>query len=180
MPPIPAAQLTPDQRAAVDEIVAGPRGALIGPFVPTLRSPELMRRLQRLGEYLRYDNALGPRHKELAILLTAAVWSQNFEWHVHRPMARDAGISDAIVDAIAEGRQPQGMTAEDQLVYDFFQELLRVRTVSDDLYARVVQVFGERGVIDLVTTIGYYSTLAMIMNVARTPVPDNGLPAFRL
>src|SRR5687768_5898987 len=120
MPPIPAEQMTPEQRQAVAEIASGPRGALIGPFVPSLRSPEFMRRLQRLGEYLRYDNALGPKLTELAILLTAAAWRQNFEWSVHAPVARQAGLVPAIIDAVAAGRRPPRMSEDEAIVHDVF------------------------------------------------------------
>ena len=87
MPPIPAEQMTPAQRKAAAEMTAGPRGAVIGPFIPALRSPEFTRRLQRVGEYLRYEAALPPRLREMAILLVAREWTQNFEWDVHAPIA---------------------------------------------------------------------------------------------
>jgi len=171
MPPIPAARLTKAQRVAVREIVAGRRGRLSGPFIPSLRSPEFMNRLQRLGEYLRYDNALQPRLREMVILLTARQWTQRYEWHVHAPLAIAHGLKRDVVRAIAEGHRPPAMTRNEALVYDFYMELQRHRTVSDATYRRAVAAFGERGVIDLVGAAGYYATLAMIMNVARTPVP---------
>jgi 4-carboxymuconolactone decarboxylase len=174
MPPIPPEQMTPEQRQAVEEIASGRRGGLIGPFVPSLRSPEFMRRLQRLGEYLRYDNAVGSRLSEMAILLTARAWTQDFEWHVHASIAQQAGLSAQIVDAIAAGRRPAGMALDEALVHDFFDELQRSRAVTDDTYARAVQLLGEQGVVDLVGIVGYYSTLAMIMNVAQTPAPEEG------
>jgi 4-carboxymuconolactone decarboxylase len=178
MPPIPAAQMTPDQRAAAEEVASGRRGALIGPFIPAVRSPEFMRRLQRLGEYLRYDNALPRKLSEMAILLTARTWMQEFEWHVHAPIARQAGLSEQTIDAIAAGRRPPGMMAEEAVVHAFFEELQTSRTVGDATYGRALAAFGEAGVIDLVGIIGYYSTLAMIMNVARTPAPEGAPRAF--
>jgi 4-carboxymuconolactone decarboxylase len=171
MPPIPADRLTPAQRQVAAEIVAGRRGDVYGPFVPALRSPEFTRRLQALGEYLRYDHTLEPRLREMAILLTAREWSQEFEWAVHAPIARDAGLAPAIVEAIADRRPPPDMREDEALVHDFVVELLRDRGVCDATYARGVEAFGEQGVIDLVGTVGYYATLAMIMNVARTPPP---------
>jgi 4-carboxymuconolactone decarboxylase len=176
MPPIPAERMSEAQRAAADEIISGRRGELSGPFVPALRSPELMRRLQRLGEYLRYDHALAPRLRELVILLTAREWTQQFEWHVHAPLARDAGLASDIIDGIANGRRPSGMTRDEALVYDFVQELHRTRSVSDATYASAIEAFGEQGVIDMVAAVGYYTTLAMIMNVARTPAPGGTPP----
>lgn len=178
MPPLGVDQMTDAQRMAAAEIADGPRGRVDGPFVPSLRSPEFTRRLQKLGEYLRYDHALGPRLREMVILLTAREWTQNYEWHVHEPIARQAGLPADTIAAIAEGRRPDHMAAEEGLVWDFFWELQRSRSVSDATYRRAVEAFGEQGVIDLVGAVGYYSLLAMIMNVARTPVPEGVRPAL--
>ena len=169
LPPISPAQLTADQQAVVDEMTAGPRGAVIGPFVATLRSPELTRRLQRLGEYIRYNAALPEKLRELAILLTAREWKQGFEWDVHAPLAAQAGLSDAVIAAIARGHAPSSMGPEELLVYSVFTELHRTRAVTDATYGAACREFGEQGVVDLVALIGYYTMLAMIMNVAQTP-----------
>ena len=169
LPPIPPEQLTADQRAAVDELVASPRGGVIGPFVATLRSPELTRRLQRLGEYIRYSAALPGKLRELAILLTAREWKQGFEWDVHAPLAAQAGVSDAVIAAIAQGHAPASMGADELLVYSVSTELHRTRAVGDSTYSAACREFGEQGVVDLIALIGYYTTLAMVMNVAQTP-----------
>jgi 4-carboxymuconolactone decarboxylase len=176
MPPLPSARLTRAQRTAVRELESGPRGKVIGPFVPALRSPELMSRLQRLGEYLRYDNVLGRRLTELAVLLTARSWTQQFEWALHSEIAAAEGVPRAVIDAIAAGRKPRALRSGDAAVYDFFVELRRTQAVTDSTYARAVAELGEAGVIDLIGVIGYYSTLAMIMNVARTPLPPGYTP----
>jgi 4-carboxymuconolactone decarboxylase len=168
MPMIPDGELTADQRKAVADIVAGPRGHLVGPFIPLLRSPDFMNRLQRTGEYLRFNSAFEPRLSELAILITARAWSQNFEWHHHRPIAEKAGLRPDVVEAIASGRRPETMSMDEAAIYDFLDELLRTRNVSDATYQRVVRMFGERGVIDLIGIHGYYSLLAMILNVTHT------------
>jgi 4-carboxymuconolactone decarboxylase len=169
LPPIPPAQLTADQQAVVDEMLAGPRGVVIGPFVATLRSPELTRRLQQLGEYLRYNAALPPKLREMAILLTAREWKQGFEWDVHAPLAANAGLGPGLIAAIAEGRGPASMDPGESLVHAVFTELHRTRAVSDATYSAASTEFGEQGVIDLIALIGYYTTLAMILNVAQTP-----------
>jgi 4-carboxymuconolactone decarboxylase len=169
LPPIPPARLTADQQAVVDEMLAGPRGGVIGPFVATLRSPELTRRLQRLGEYIRYNAALPEKLRELAILLTAREWKQGFEWDVHAPLAAQAGLSDAVIAAIAHGHAPSSLGSDELLVYSVFTELHLTRAVTDATYGAACREFGEQGVIDLVALIGYYTTLAMIMNVAQTP-----------
>ena len=180
LPPIPPEQLTLEQKLAVDELVGGKRGAVIGPFLATLRSPELTRRLQRLGEYLRYQAALPEVLREMAILLTAHEWRQGFEWEVHAPLAAKAGLSVGTIDAIAEGRVPQAMARGETLIYDVVNELHRTHAVSDTTYEAAVAEFGEQGVVDLIALVGYYTTLAMVMNVAQiggqSPWPDPRAP----
>lgn len=168
MPVIPDAQLTEEQRNAVADIVAGPRKSLVGPFIPLMRSPDFMNRLQKTGEYLRFRSVFEPRLSELAILITARAWSQNFEWHHHRPIAEKAGLRTAIIEAIAEGRRPQAMAMDEANIYDFLDELARTKNVSEPTYKRVAAMFGEKGVIDLIGIHGYYSLLAMVLNVTHT------------
>lgn len=169
MPPLASADLDDAQKAVAAELAAGPRGGVVGPFVAALRSPEFASRLQRLGAYLRYENRLGPRLTELAILLTARAWSQAYIWSMHTGPAAAAGVASETIDAIGNGRRPAGMSEGESLVYDFLDELMSTQAVSDTIYERAVDALGEAGVIDLIGLAGYYSTLAMILNVARTP-----------
>lgn len=178
MPPIPADKMTDAQRKLEAVMVAGPRGGLIGPFVPLLRSPEFMDRLQKTGEYLRYNSAFEPRLSELAILITARLWSQNFEWYAHRPIAEKAGLRVSIIEAVAEGRRPAEMAMDEATIWDFLDELIRTRTVSEPTYQRALKMFGERGVIDLVGIHGYYSLLAMVLNVTQAPLPAGATPGL--
>ena len=175
MPPLPPDSLTAAQRAAADELSRGPRGGVFGPFVPLLRSPDLLTPLQKTGEYLRYKSALPPRLSELAILLVARRWRQQVEWHIHAPIAEQAGLARAHIDAIAQGRRPEGMQEDEATLYDFLTELQLNHSVSDTTYGRGVEHFGERGVVDLCGLCGYYTTLAMVMNAAQTALPD-GVP----
>jgi 4-carboxymuconolactone decarboxylase len=170
MPPIPREKMTDAQKKAADELAAGPRGTLAGPFIPLLRSPELMSRLQKTGEYLRFHNSVGQRLTEFVILLTARQWTQQYEYDVHTPLALKAGVKLEIVTAISEGRRPTGMAADEEAAYDFCTELRQNHSVSDATYARAISSFGEQGVVDMTGLVGYYTTLAMIMNVARTPI----------
>lgn len=171
LPPIPPEQWSPEQRQHAEEIINGPRGGLISPFVPLLRSPELMTHAGRMGEYLRYRSAIGLRLSELAILVTARQWTQQVEWAIHAPIAQREGIAPETIEAIAQGRQPSGLPADELLVHDFCIELHRNRSVSDPTWAAAISRFGEQGVMDLIAINGYYSMLSMVMNAARTPVP---------
>ena len=177
MPPIQPDAMTDAQRDAVAEHERA-RGAPItgGPWVPLMRSPEVMRRSRAMGDYLRYDTALPPRLSEFVILLTARMWTQQYEWYVHHDIAVEAGLSPAITRAIADGRPPSDMAEDEALLYALFTELHETKAVSDDTYVRAVARFGEAGVIDTVGIIGYYSLLAMVMNTARTPLPEGTEP----
>jgi 4-carboxymuconolactone decarboxylase len=175
LPPLTQDQMTAGQRAAAAEISSGPRGAVIGPFAPLLRSPELMTRLQKVGEYLRFESPLDRRLFEMTILWVARWWDQQFEWSFHHPLALEAGLDPAIADAIAEDRRPEGMDEAAAAVWDVLDELHRTRRVSDDTYARALGELGEVGVVEVVATAGYYTTLAVVMNAARTPAPGGPL-----
>jgi len=178
LPPIAISALTDAQRVAAGAVINGPRGALLGPFVPMLRSPDLLDRAQRLGEYLRYHSAIPNRLRELAILIAARHWSQTYEWHVHAPIAERAGLARRVIDALADDRRPEIMTAEETTIYEFCTQVHRKHCVSDATYAAALALLGEQGVVDLCGVCGYYSMLAMIMNVARTALPEGASVPF--
>jgi 4-carboxymuconolactone decarboxylase len=169
MPPLPAAKMTDAQRKAAEEMIAGPRKGVKGPFVPLLRRPELMDRLQKVGEYLRFQSSLDQRISELVMLVVSREWTQQFEWFVHVPLGRKAGISEDTIAALADGRRPSGMSEDEQVAYDFCEELLRNKGVSETTYRLAVDRFGENGVIDMLGVAGYFTTVSMIMNVAHSP-----------
>jgi len=172
-PVIPPEQYTPAQREAAARLVAGPRGEVRGPFVPLLYSPELLDRGQRLGEYLRYGCAVPEDLREFAILVAARHWRQEYEWHAHAPLAVRAGVAQSVVDALALGREPAGISPELEVVYRFCRAVHETGRVDDGLFASARQLLGENGVVDLVGLCGYYAMLAMVLNVARTPVPGD-------
>ena len=169
MPPMKMEDMNAEQKAAAEELISGPRGAVFGPFIPLMRSPELMNRLQKVGEYLRYQSALEPRLNEFVMLIVSRHWTQQFEWCMHYPLAIKAGIKPEILDALADGRRPNGMAEDEETAYDLCDELFRTHGVSDATYERAIKKFGERGVVDMIGLAGYFTTVSMIMNVARTP-----------
>jgi 4-carboxymuconolactone decarboxylase len=180
MPPIPADQLTPAQQKAIEELRSARGIELRGPWVPLLRSPEVLSRARAMGDYLRFNSALPPRLSEFVILITAREWTQQYEWQAHHDIALKAGVKPEVAAAIAAGRRPDGMTEEESILHALCTELLKNKGVSDATYARAVAAFGERGVIDTVSITGYYSMLAMVLNTARTPhtgpAPLSALP----
>jgi 4-carboxymuconolactone decarboxylase len=186
MPPLAMEQLDARQKAAAEALIAGPRGAVFGPFIPLLRSPELMQRLQKVGEYLRFDSALDARISEFVILIVSRHWTQQFEWRMHYPLALKAGIAAGVLDALAEGRRPSGMAADEETAYEFCRELLEQHGVCDATYAAALAVFGERALIDMTALAGYFAAISMVMNAVRTPPLDTAgadvkpLPSFPL
>jgi 4-carboxymuconolactone decarboxylase len=176
LPRIPPEQMSEAQKKAAAEIAAGPRGELRGPFISLLRSPELMTRVQRVGEYLRYQCPLDRRLMEFATLIAARFWSQSYEWQSHYKHAMKAGLAPAIADALADGRRPAGMAEDEEIVYELLTESLHNKSVSDATYARALAKFGEPGVVELVTVAGYYLMLAMVLNTARKALPPGAQP----
>lgn len=173
--------MTEAQRAAAAELASGPRGEVRGPFNVLLRSPELVSPVQKVGEYLRFRCALDRRIAEMATLVAARHWTQTYEWNAHHPLALKAGLKPEIAQAIADGRRPTGMAQDEEVVYDVLTEALINKSVSDVTYERGIKQFGEQNLVDLIAIAGYYGLLAMLLNVARTPLPEGkepGMPHF--
>jgi 4-carboxymuconolactone decarboxylase len=165
--------MTPEQRAVANSIEAGPRGAgLRGPFNGLLRSPELCDVVQRVGAYVRFGSSIPTALNELAICIVGRRWTAQYEFWAHRRLAIAAGVAPEILDAVAEGRRPEGMSADEAAVYDFTTSLLDTGHVSDALFDRVHEKFGDRGVIDLIGAAGYYTLVSMVLNVDRVPLPE--------
>ena len=171
--------MSPRQREAYQGIVSGPRKGAAGPFNALLRSPEVADRVQRVGEYVRFQSTIPAALNELAILITGRFWGAQYEFWAHRRLARAAGLPDAVIDAVAEGRRPAAMTPDEHLVYDFCTELFRDKAVSDRAFKAVVDRFGEQGVIDLIAASGYYSIVSMVLNVDRYPLPEGEEPPLK-
>ena len=137
-----------------------------------------MSRARALSDYLRYESILPGWLREFVILMTARQWSQSYEWSVHYKLAVDEGLSPVMAQAIAEGRRPESMVDEEAVLYDFCMELQRNQSVSDRTYARAVERFGEQGVVEAVSLMGYYTMISMVLNTARTSLPAGDKPAL--
>jgi 4-carboxymuconolactone decarboxylase len=179
MPPLAPDKLTEAQKRAIDEFKSTRSADISGPFIPLLRSPEVLTRARALSDYLRFRSSLPPRLSEFVILMTARAWTQNYEWNAHEPLARRAGLSPAVIQAIAEGKRPESMADDEDILFTFCDELRRNQSVSDPTYARAVAKFGEQGVIDTIGLTGYYTMIAMVLNTARTPLPAGAAPALK-
>jgi 4-carboxymuconolactone decarboxylase len=176
--PIPEALFSEAQRRVVQALIAGPRGRVSGPFVALLRSPELCARTQQLGAYLRFDSLLPQRLRELAILATARHWRQNYEWQTHAPIAEQAGVPRKLIASLAADQDCSAEAADEDIVLRFCRELHGRHGVGDELYEQARVLLGEDGVVELCALCGYYALLAMVLNVARTPVPTGAEAPF--
>jgi 4-carboxymuconolactone decarboxylase len=179
LPPIPLEKYTEAQRKAAREFSVERGKRMFGPFVPLLRSPELMLAAKGMGDYLRSRSAVPPRIAELVILVVCRNWTQQLEWQVHYPLALKAGLRKDVADAIADGRRPMGMPDDEQAAYELSMEILRNKRVSDETYGRALAEFGEQGVVDLLGINGYYTFVATVMNAARTPLPVSGVDPLK-
>jgi 4-carboxymuconolactone decarboxylase len=171
MPPIPPEKLTDAQKKAVEEFRGARNAAVSG--------PEVMNRARAMGDYLRYKSVLPPRLSEFAILIASREWTQNYEWDAHYTLAMQAGLHADIAAALAEGKRPARMAEDEEILYNLCTELHRTKGVSDATYQRAVAKFGEQGVIDAIGIQGYYTLLAMVMNAARTPLPEGHTPVLK-
>ena len=183
--PLPAMEsMTPEQKAAAQALIDGPRKGVYGPFLPLMRSPVLLDRVARVGEYLRFESVLDARIRELVTAAAARHVGNQFEWHMHAPLAVKAGVDAGAVDAVRQGARPaSGLKDDEALALDFALELLRTNGSSELTYERAVRGFGEQGVVELTTLIGYFVMVNWLMNVAHTPAMASAgapLPAFPL
>ena len=165
--------MSPDQRRVYDQIVSGPRGVLVGPLRAALHNPTLADRWQRFGQVLRFETSIPTYLNELAILVTARRWNSELEWAIHAGDAARAGLNPAITDAIRTCDLPDfaGDAAAAE-IYEFARQLQQTGNVADNAYAAIVARWGELGAVELTAVIGYYSMVAMTLNVHRVPLPD--------
>lgn len=165
--------MTSAQREVYEQIVSGPRRTLVGPLRAALHNPVLADRWQRLGQVLRFETSLPARLNELAILVTARRWNSELEWAIHAGDADRAGLDPAIAEAIRTCSVPAfGDDDAAREIYDYACELVQRGDVSEATYAAIVARWGEVGAVELTAVIGYYSMVAMTLNVHRVPLPQ--------
>jgi 4-carboxymuconolactone decarboxylase len=174
LPTIAPADYSVEQKQAAVEFEAARKTPVFGPFEPMMHSPQLMSDARAMGDYLRFKSSIGNTLSELTILMTAREWTQDFEWSYHYPIAIKAGLRQELVDSIALGKRPAAMSPDEEIVYNFTNELLKKKQVSDATFMRAKARFGAKGVVDMTGIAGYYTFLAMQLNMAnfQTVVKD--------
>ncbi|MBX3605413.1 MAG: carboxymuconolactone decarboxylase family protein [Piscinibacter sp.] len=182
LPMPPAGALDEAQRAAAQALIDGPRQGVYGPFLPLLRSPALLERVAALGEQLRFRSVLDGRVRELVTCVVARHLSNQFEWVMHAPLAIKAGVAPAALEALRQGARPRGLAPDEEDAVDFVRELLVTHGVSDATYQAASARWGEQGVVELTTLVGYFAMVCWLMNAARTPAQSGaagpGIDAF--
>src|ERR1700689_2787117 len=179
MPEMTLETMTPAQRTIAEAIMSGPRGRMSGPFNAWLRNPILADRLQKVGEYVRFNTSLDKRVNEMGILMPAQAWSAQYQWYAHAPLALKAGLDPKVLAAIGTGRKPENMKDDEAIVWEFTTQLRRDHSVDDAIYARALEKFGEAGFIDLGGVNGYYEWVSMTLNVARVKPPAEAEMPFK-
>jgi 4-carboxymuconolactone decarboxylase len=177
--PLTYREMTPEQKKMFESLISGERRGAGGPFNVLLRSPEMGDLAQKFGASMRFHSSIPPKLNELAIIITARHWTSHYEWYAHRRAAANQGLNPVIIEAIAAGKRPTGMAADEEAVYNFCTELLEKKQVSDQTFQAAKDKFGERGVVDLIGVTGYYQVVSMLLNVDRYPLPDGVKPELQ-
>jgi 4-carboxymuconolactone decarboxylase len=169
------------QRALLEAIRLGPRGASVtprGPFAVWMHAPDFGHLAQALGGHCRYRTSLLPRLSEFAILCTARLWRAQYEWYAHAPIAEKAGVTSRTIEYLRLGRTPKSAPKDERAIYDLIQELYKTRRVNDRTYKRVYALLGDQATVELVGILGYYALISMTLNVFRMMPPETEILAF--
>ncbi|MDH0745136.1 carboxymuconolactone decarboxylase family protein [Pseudomonas sp. GD03842] len=170
--PLDVSFMTPDQRNVYNAISNGPRGGVRGPLAVWLHRPELAQTAQAFGAYCRYETLLSPKLSELAILTVARFWSSEYEWYAHKPIALEAGVAEATLEAIRCHSLPAFEHSDERAVHAFVSALQSLKHVPESLYRETVDVLGQGAVIDLVGLVGYYTLISMTLNTFEINPPS--------
>jgi 4-carboxymuconolactone decarboxylase len=177
--------LTPAQKALVNSVLTGPRRGIDGSLGVMMVSPGFADPMQKAIAYARFAGREGfssvpPKLTEMAIIMGARAWTAQYAWYVHRRSAAAAGLNESIITAIRDGKRPAAMATDEEAVYTFCNELLTTKQVGDGTFQTAKTVLGgDRGIVDLVGTLGAYQVVAMMMVVDRFPLPDGAVPELK-
>lgn len=159
-------------------VVTGADGSLIGPFNAFVHAPKVGRRLSSLGALLRFRTSIERRLSEIAICAVGAHWHSEFEFWALAPMAIEHGVSETVIEAMRAGRRPEFELDDERKVYDVVVQLLNDRRVDAETFAAAKDLLGERGLVELVSTIGYYCMISLTLNLFEVGLPDGATPSW--
>jgi 4-carboxymuconolactone decarboxylase len=170
--------MTEAQRKVAQEIVSGPHGRIVGPYHAWLSSPELASRARNLSEHIRFKSSVPKRLQELGILITGRYWKAEFEYYAHAKLAKQAGLDEAVISAIAKKQRPSFKNPDEETVYNLCMEMYETRRIGDKTYAQALQLLGLPALVELIATIGYYSMVSMTLNAFQIPLPAGEASPF--
>jgi 4-carboxymuconolactone decarboxylase len=175
-PQLTLEQLNDPQRRLAEEVLKVSSIGLGGPYNPLLRSPVLGDRVLRLLDYLRFNTTVERRLNEFAILIQARLWTSQVEWYAHYPLAIKAGLAESVAADLRDGRRPEGMKADEAMVYDLCMELSTTHQVGERTWARAKATFTDQQIVDVIAVSGTYTMVAMLLNAAAEPAPGAAQP----
>jgi alkylhydroperoxidase family enzyme len=176
LPPLTRNDLNDEGKAIYDKIVGKGPAPTTGPVALSLYSPKIAQVFSDLNGFLRYNGDLSPRHTEVAIV--AATWEiqQQYEYSAHEPAALRYGAPQAVIDTIKFNREPVGLSPEETNIIKLSRAIMRDHKVSSELYAESVKLFGRKGLVELVTVMGDYVMVGMVMTAIDQHLPENRPP----
>lgn len=177
LPGIDPKDYSAKQRELADRI-ASKRGGVRGPFLCWLHSPELCERVEALGAFVRFDCSLPEKLRELSILICSRHFDAQHSWNAHKDKAIAAGIAEAPIQAIAEKRAPRFPNRDEQVFWEFCNQILTEHFVDDVTYAEAEKLFGTTGLVDAIGCLGNFSMLAFCLNTFKVDLNNSIPPPF--
>jgi 4-carboxymuconolactone decarboxylase len=171
LPPLAREDLNDEGKAIYDKIVGNGPAPKTGPVALSLYSPKIALAFNDLNGFLRYNGTLSPRHTEVAILVATWEIQQQYEYSAHEPAALRFGAPQAVIDTIKYNREPVGLSAEETLIIKLGRAIMRDHKVDSALYAQAEKTFGRTGIVELVTAMGDYVMVGMVMTAIDQHLP---------
>ena len=169
--------LDPKQKEVYDKHVVR-RNYVTGPYDVWLHSPELFEKVSPLSNYFRFDCNLPVKLREFGICVTARFWDAQYSWNAHVDKAIAAGIPEDVIRDLAAGKKPNFKADDERLYYTFAMEILQNHFVSEKTFSEAKKVFGEKALVDLIGSVGYFSMLAICLNSAEVDLKPEHKPPF--
>ena len=173
LPPLARETLDDEGKAVYDRIVRNGPAPKTGPVALSLYSPKIAQVFDDLNGYLRYHGVLSPRHTEVAIVVATWEIAQQYEYSAHEPAALNYGAPQAVIDTIRYNRAPVGLSPEETVIIKLGRAIMRNHKVDSALYAEAEQLFGRRGIVELVTVMGDYVMVGMVMTAIDQQLPED-------
>jgi len=177
LPTLTYEQLSPRQKETWERH-AERRDKPVGPYLTWLHSPDLMDKVSPLSNYFRFDCNLPVKLREFGLLVTARFWDSQYAWNAHVDKARAAGIPDDVIKDLAAGKKPNFKADDERAYYNFAMEVLENHFVSDKTFNEAKAIFGEKALVDLIGSVGYFSMLQICLNSSETDLQAGREPPY--